>query len=144
VLVTGTLPPFARAGGRIDVTVSTIGDADSLLGGTLIMTPLNAADGQIYAVAQGSVIAGGATAGGDAATVTQGVPTSGRSRPGRGSSARSRSPSTISRSVRLACASPISPPPRGSNRRCSGTLGPGTARMLDSGTVQLNLAALGA
>ena len=52
VLVTAELPPFARSGGRIDVTVSAIGDADSLLGGTLIMTPLNAADGLIYAVGQ--------------------------------------------------------------------------------------------
>lgn len=77
VLVTGSLPPFARAGGQIDVTVSAIGDADSLLGGTLVMTPLNAADGQIYAVAQGTIIAGGAVAKGDAASVVQGVPTSG-------------------------------------------------------------------
>ncbi|MGB0411106.1 MAG: flagellar basal body P-ring protein FlgI, partial [Pikeienuella sp.] len=71
------LPPFARVGREIDVTVSAIGDASSLRGGTLIMTPLNAADGQIYAVAQGSVIAGGVTAQGDAATVTKGVPTGG-------------------------------------------------------------------
>ncbi|MEM6438337.1 MAG: flagellar basal body P-ring protein FlgI [Pseudomonadota bacterium] len=77
VLVTGILPPFARAGGRIDVTVSAIGDASSLLGGTLVMTPLNAADGEIYAVAQGSIIAGGALAEGDGASVTQGVPTAG-------------------------------------------------------------------
>lgn len=77
VLVTATLPPFSRVGGQIDVTVSAIGDADSLLGGTLVMTPLNAADGQIYAVAQGSILAGGAVAEGDAATVTQGVPTAG-------------------------------------------------------------------
>jgi len=61
VFVTATLPAFARIGGQIDVTVSTIGDAKSLMGGTLILTPLNAADGQIYAVAQGSVIAGGAS-----------------------------------------------------------------------------------
>ncbi|MCB2135641.1 MAG: flagellar basal body P-ring protein FlgI, partial [Rhodobacteraceae bacterium] len=54
-----------------------IGDAKSLLGGTLIMTPLNAADGEIYAVAQGTVIAGGASAEGDGASVTQGVPTAG-------------------------------------------------------------------
>ena len=59
VLVTATLPAFSRAGSQIDVTVSAIGDARSLLGGTLVMTPLNAADGQIYAVAQGSIIAGG-------------------------------------------------------------------------------------
>ncbi len=77
VLVTATLPPFARAGGQIDVTVSAIGDAKSLMGGTLIMTPMNAADGQIYAVSQGTIIAGGATAEGDAGQVTQGVPTSG-------------------------------------------------------------------
>ncbi|MEZ5732262.1 MAG: flagellar basal body P-ring protein FlgI [Paracoccaceae bacterium] len=77
VFVTATLPPFARAGSQIDVTVSAIGDAKSLLGGTLIMTPLNAADGEIYAVAQGTVIAGGASAEGDGASVTQGVPTAG-------------------------------------------------------------------
>jgi flagellar P-ring protein precursor FlgI len=77
VLVTGALPPFSRTGSKIDVTVSAIGDAKSLLGGTLIMTPLNAADGEIYAVAQGSVIAGGVSADGDAARVVHGVPTSG-------------------------------------------------------------------
>ncbi|MBC7178746.1 MAG: flagellar basal body P-ring protein FlgI, partial [Roseovarius sp.] len=55
VFVTAELPPFARAGGQIDVTISAIGDAKSLLGGTLVMTPLNAADGQIYAVAQGTI-----------------------------------------------------------------------------------------
>lgn len=77
VMVTAALPPFARAGAKIDVTVSAIGDAKSLLGGTLIMTPLNAADGEIYAVAQGAVIAGGVSAQGQAASVVQGVPTSG-------------------------------------------------------------------
>jgi len=77
VLVTASLPPFARAGSPIDVTVSAIGDASSLLGGTLIMTPLNAADGEIYAVAQGTIIAGGVSVQGDAASVTQGVPTAG-------------------------------------------------------------------
>lgn len=77
VLVTATLPPFARVGSQIDITVSAIGDASSLLGGTLIMTPLNAADGQIYAVAQGTILAGGVVAEGQAAAVTQGVPTAG-------------------------------------------------------------------
>ena len=77
VLVTAALPPFSRAGSQVDVTVSAIGDARSLLGGTLVMTPLNAADGQIYAVAQGSIIAGGIVAEGEAESVTQGVPTSG-------------------------------------------------------------------
>jgi flagellar P-ring protein precursor FlgI len=77
VFVTASLPPFARAGSQIDVSVSAIGDAKSLLGGTLVMTPMNAADGQIYAVAQGAIIAGGASAEGKAASVVQGVPTSG-------------------------------------------------------------------
>jgi flagellar P-ring protein precursor FlgI len=78
VIVTATLPPFARSGSRIDVGVSAIGDANSLLGGTLVMTPLKAADGEIYAVAQGSLIASGVAVSGEAARVTEGVPTSGR------------------------------------------------------------------
>ena len=77
VVVTATLPPFARTGSQIDVTVSAIGDADNLIGGTLIMTPLNAADGQIYAVAQGPILAGGINAEGDGAATQIGVPTSG-------------------------------------------------------------------
>lgn len=77
VLVTAELPPFARTGREIDVTVSAIGDASSLRGGTLIMTPLNAADGQIYAVAQGSVVAGGVSVTGEAGSVVTGVPTGG-------------------------------------------------------------------
>lgn len=77
VLVTANLPPFARVGSQIDTTVSAIGDSKSLLGGTLIMTPLNAADGQVFAVAQGTILAGGAAAEGQAASVVSGVPTSG-------------------------------------------------------------------
>lgn len=62
VMVTADLPPFARAGQRIDVTVSSLGNAKSLKGGTLVMTPLKGADGQIYAIAQGNVVVGGAGA----------------------------------------------------------------------------------
>jgi flagellar P-ring protein FlgI len=78
VIVTATLPPFARTGGRIDVTVSSLGDATSLAGGTLVETPLKAANNQIYAVAQGGLIASGFQASGQAEKVTQGVPTSAR------------------------------------------------------------------
>lgn len=78
VMVTTNLPPFASPGSRIDVTVSSLGDATSLRGGTLIMTSLSGADGQIYAVAQGSVIVSGFQAQGAAATVTEGVTTAGR------------------------------------------------------------------
>jgi flagellar P-ring protein precursor FlgI len=78
VMVTATLPPFARQGGRIDVMVSALGDAKSLLGGTLLVTPLLGADGEVYAVAQGTVSTGGVTARGQAASFTKGVPTAGR------------------------------------------------------------------
>jgi flagellar P-ring protein FlgI len=78
VMVTASLPPFARQGSRMDVTVSALGDAKSLLGGTLLVTPLLGADGEVYAVAQGQLAVGGFQAGGEAETVTKGVPTSGR------------------------------------------------------------------
>ncbi len=78
VVVTANLPAFARAGSRIDVTVSTLGDATSLQGGTLLVTPLLGADGEVYAVAQGSVAVSGLVARGAAASVTRGVPTAGR------------------------------------------------------------------
>ncbi len=78
VIVAANLPPFARQGSRIDVSVSTLGDAKSLLGGTLLVTPLIGADGQVYAVAQGSAVVGGFTAGGQAETIVKGVPTAGR------------------------------------------------------------------
>ncbi len=64
VMVTSTLPPFARNGDRIDIHVSSIGDADSLQGGTLLLTPLRAPDGQVYAVAQGPLSVGGFSASG--------------------------------------------------------------------------------
>lgn len=78
VMVTASLPAFTTQGSRIDVSVSAMGDADSLQGGTLLVTPLMGADGEVYAVAQGSVAIGGFEAGGAAASVSQGVPTSGR------------------------------------------------------------------
>ncbi|MGH1466624.1 MAG: flagellar basal body P-ring protein FlgI [Cognatishimia sp.] len=75
VMVTAKLPPFARRGAPIDVTVSSLGDASSLRGGTLLVTPLSGADGEVYAVAQGAVAVSGFRAEGNAATVTEGVPT---------------------------------------------------------------------
>ncbi len=78
VMVTANLPAFGAQGTRVDVTVSALGDAKSLQGGTLLVTPLLGADGEVYAVAQGAVSISGFTAGGDAATITRGVPTVGR------------------------------------------------------------------
>jgi flagellar P-ring protein precursor FlgI len=78
VMVTANLPGFARTGGRIDVAVSALGDATNLGGGTLLVTPLLAADGEVYAVAQGAVATGAIAAKGAGASVTSGVPTSAR------------------------------------------------------------------
>lgn len=78
VMVTATLPPFATQGTRIDVSVSSLGDASSLLGGTLLVTPLLGADGEVYAVAQGTMSVNGFSAQGAAASITRGVPTGGR------------------------------------------------------------------
>ena len=78
VMVTATLPPFSAQGSRIDVVVSTMGDAKSLQGGTLLVTPLQGADGEVYAVAQGSVASGFSASGASGSSVTKGVPTSGR------------------------------------------------------------------
>lgn len=78
VMVTATLRPFARIGTRMDVVVSTMGDSSNLQGGTLLVTPMLGADGEVYAVAQGPVAIGGFVAKGEGGTVTQGVPTGGR------------------------------------------------------------------
>jgi flagellar P-ring protein precursor FlgI len=79
VMVTAALPPFARAGSRIDATVSSMGDATSLEGGMLVMTPLHGADGEIYAMAQGTVSVGGFAAhGGSGSSVVKNHPTVGR------------------------------------------------------------------
>lgn len=78
VMVTATLPPFARQGGRVDVAVSALGDAKSLQGGTLLVTPLHGADGEVYAVAQGQLAIGGFEASGEAERITRGVPTAAR------------------------------------------------------------------
>jgi len=78
VMVTSNLPPFGTQGTRIDVTVSALGDAKSLQGGTLLVTPLLGADGNVYAVAQGSLAIGGFQVEGEAAKITRGVPTVGR------------------------------------------------------------------
>lgn len=79
VMVTAELPPFAVPGSHVDVTVSAMGDAKSLLGGTLLVTPLLGADGETYVAAQGSVQTGSVSAGGaSGSSITKGVPTAGR------------------------------------------------------------------
>jgi flagellar P-ring protein precursor FlgI len=78
VMVTANLPAFATQGTRMDITVSSLGDAKSLQGGMLLVTPLLGADGNVYAVGQGSVAIGGFQAEGEAAKIVRGVPTVGR------------------------------------------------------------------
>jgi flagellar P-ring protein precursor FlgI len=144
VFVTATLPPFARAGGQIDVTVSAIGDAKSLLGGTLVMTPLNGADGQIYAVAQGTVIAGGISAEGEAARVVQGVPTAGSIPSGARVEREVDFDFTGLQELRLALRSPDFTTAARIETAINRELGRGAALMLDSGTVALRLGSAGA
>ena len=78
VMVTATLPPFTRTGSPLDVVVSSMGDATSLQGGTLLLTPLKGPDQQVYAVAQGSVSIGGFIGGGEGDTTQKNHPTAGR------------------------------------------------------------------
>lgn len=141
VFVTAVLPPFARAGARIDITVSAIGDAKSLLGGTLVMTPLNGADGQIYAVAQGTIIAGGVAAEGAGAKVVQGVPTSGTIPMGARVEREVEFDFAALRSVRLALREPDFTTAARIEAAINRDLGRPVAVMLDAGTVGLDVAA---
>lgn len=143
VLVTSVLPPFARAGGSLDVTVSTIGDSKSLLGGTLIMTPLSGADGEIYAVAQGNVLAGGVSAEGDAARVVHGVPTAGMVVSGARVEQEVAFDFASLTEMRLALRDPDFSTAEKIEVTINQALGRGVARMIDSGTVTLDLVAAG-
>ncbi len=141
VFVTAELPPFSRAGSQIDITVSAIGDAKSLLGGTLVMTPLNAADGQIYAVAQGTVIAGGASAEGEAGGVVQGVPTSGVIPAGARVEREVEFDFTGLSSLRMALRTPDFTTADRIEQAVNATFGRPVAQMLDAGTVQIDILA---
>lgn len=143
VFVTASLPPFARAGSQIDVAVSAIGDAKSLLGGTLVMTPLNAADGQIYAVAQGAILAGGAAADGKAASVVQGVPTSGTIPAGARVERETAFDFSTLTVVRLALRTPDFTTAEHIETAVNQEFGGRVAEMTDAGTVSLSIAATG-
>ena len=142
-LVTAVLPPFSRSGGRVDVTVSTIGDASSLLGGTLIMTPLRGADGEIYAVAQGTVIAGGISAEGDAGRVVHGVPTSGTIVSGARVEQEVDFDLSELRTMRLALRDPDFSTAERIERAINVEFGRRVALMRDSGTVEIDIDATG-
>ncbi len=139
VMVTATLPPFARQGTRIDATVSALGDAKSLLGGTLLVTPLVGADGEVYAVAQGSLVVGGFEAGGAAETVTKGVPTVGRVPAGAIVEREVDFALADMREVRLALHNPDFTTAGRVARAINERLGGEIARVEDSATVRLVL-----
>lgn len=140
VMVTAELPPFGRTGSRIDISVAALGDATNLTGGTLLVTPLLGADGEVYAVAQGALATGAISAGGAASSVTRGVPTAGRIANG----------ATVEREVPFQLASRQAPrlglrnPDLTTARRMADAinraLGRGTATATDPRTVALNLA----
>lgn len=106
VMVTAELPAFSVPGNRIDITVTSLGDATSLAGGTLIMTPLQAADGNVYAVGQGSVSVSGFEAKGQNEVLTHGVPTAGRIAGGAIVERASPSPSPSPRILHLELKNP--------------------------------------
>ena len=139
VMVTATLPPFSRQGSRIDVSVSALGDASNLLGGTLLVTPLLGADGEVYAVAQGSLQVGGFSAQGAAETVTKGVPTSARIP--NGAIVEREIPFALAslKQVRLSLRNPDFTTARRIARAVNAFVGEPSARVTDPATVELKV-----
>ncbi|SFP65688.1 flagellar basal body P-ring protein FlgI [Tranquillimonas alkanivorans] len=137
VMVTAMLPPFARLGGTLDVVVSSLGDASSLRGGTLIVTPLTGADGEVYAVAQGPIAVAGYAAQGANASIVEGVPTV----------ARIENGATVERevdfafssldSVRIALRVPDFTTAERVEDVINNALGPNTATALDPTTIEV-------
>jgi flagellar P-ring protein precursor FlgI len=137
VLVTADLPAFARRGSEIDVTVASIGDATDLTGGMLVMTPLTAANGEVFAVAQGPVLISGFQAEGAAAQITQGTPTAGTIPGGARVEQEVDFAFTELRKVDLALKTPDFTTASRIEAALNARLGPGAALMTDPGTVTL-------
>ncbi|WP_372396498.1 flagellar basal body P-ring protein FlgI [Azospirillum sp. HJ39] len=140
VMVTASLPPFPRQGTTVDVTVSALGDATSLLGGTLVVTPLLGADGEAYAVAQGPLSVSGFSAGGAAATVTKGVPTTARIANGATVERELKFALNDIGAVRMALRNPDFTTAIRIADAVNGRLGAGNARVVDLTTVDVRIA----
>ena len=140
VMVTATLPAFSRQGSEIDITVSSLGDATSLQGGTLLATPMLGADGEIYAVGQGQITIGGFKVQGEAELIVRGVPTSGRIT--RGAIVEREVPFALAQlqSLKVALRNPDFTTSRRIADAINEFVGGGTAYAMDPGTVQLSLA----
>lgn len=140
VMVTAQLPAFARGGSRIDVGISALGDATNLTGGTLLVTPLLGADGEVYAVAQGALSTGAIAARGAAGSVTRGVPTAGRIANGATVEREIKFRLDKGSSLRLGLRNPDLTTARRVASAINGALGP-IAKALDPRTVALDLGA---
>ncbi len=139
VMVTGSLPAFARQGTRIDVAISALGDAKSLQGGTLLVTPMLGADGEVYAIAQGQVAIGGFSAQGDAQSIVKGVPTSGRIANGAIIEREIMFDFANQKSIKIALRNPDFTTASRITDAINSYLGSVAATTLDSGTISLNL-----
>ena len=139
VMVTGKLPPFARQGTRFDVTISALGDAKSLQGGVLLVTPLVGADGEVYAIAQGQVAIAGFTAAGNAQSVTKGVPTTGRIANGAIIEREIQFDFAAQKSLKIALRNPDFTTASRITQAINSYLGTLAAATIDSGTVRLVL-----
>ena len=139
VMVTGSLPAFARQGTRIDVSISALGDAKSLQGGTLLVTPMLGADGEVYAIAQGQVAIAGFSAQGDAQSIVKGVPASGRIANGGIIEREILFDFANQKSIKLALRNPDFTTASRIADAINSYLGSVAATTIDSGTVVLNL-----
>jgi flagellar P-ring protein precursor FlgI len=139
VMVTASLPAFATQGTRLDVTVSALGDSKSLQGGTLLVTPLLGADGEVYAVSQGSLTISGFQAEGDAAKITRGVPTVGRIANGAVIEREVEFKLNAQRSLRLSLRNPDFTTAKRVAASINDFLGADTAEPTDPATITLNI-----
>jgi len=139
VMVTANLPAFAQPGSRIDISISSLGDATNLTGGMLVVTPLLGADGEVYAVAQGAVATGAIAARGAAASVQRGVPTSARI--SAGAIVERAVPFTLAGrpTLRLSLRNPDFTTARRIATAVNRAVGQGTARATDPRTVVMTL-----
>lgn len=137
VMVTAVLPPFAGQGTRIDATVSAMGDAKDLMGGTLLVTPLMGADGEVYAVSQGQLSVGGFSAQGQAQSISKGVPTSARIANGAIVEREVAFDLTNMNNIRIGLRNPDFTTAQRVADVINNNMGPGTARATDPSGIQL-------
>ncbi len=140
VTVTANLPPFARQGAKIDVTISALGDAKSLQGGTLLATPLLAADGEVYAVAQGEIATGGFSAGGaSGSSITKNIPTRGAIASGAIVERETSFVLNDMNSLNISLKNPDLTTATSVAQAINARIGGGNAAVLDPSTVRLNV-----